>query len=1103
MRPYVLLLLWLFASAAVFAGPPSEPHFIENKNQWPEHIRFGADVRSGRILFASDRIYFSFWENLRNVDGKDGSGVVPHAQGYAESGAGTAKQNGHTYLVRFLNANPYTQVYGQHERPTRYNYLFGNDRSKWTSNAASFETLYYDDVYCDIDMRYYSEKGRMKYEWIVAPQVNPNTIRMSYEGLTRIYVDNENLHLETSVNEIWEMKPYAYQVVNGNRVEVMSRYVLNGNTVSYAFPDGYDECLPLIIDPILIFSAYSGSTLDNWGNTATYDERGNVYSGGIVEGGIGIPGYPITTGAFQMNYAGGAWDVGILKYDSSGSKLLYCTYLGGAGTETPQSLVVNEAGELLILGATSSPDFPVTNGTQFQGGTTIDPLGGVPYTGGTDIFVAKLSPDGDALLGATYLGGTSNDGVNFVSGAMLSFVKVESVLARNYGDQLRGDVLADADGYVYIASSTSSPDFPRPGFSALNTYSGGTHDAVLVKLSPDLSDIEWSRFIGGTETDAAYSVKLDSENNVFIAGGSDSPTIPGIVSGYKSTNTGNIDGWVMSFTNDGDHLSGTFLGTTQYDQAYFIDLNSEDEVFVFGQTLGTYVSGSTGRQFVHKLDHTLTISHWARVIGPGTISPTAFLVSDCGYIYLSGWGGAVNATNLNTGAGILTRNYIGGNTVGLPVTPDAYQKTTSGNDFYLLVLSEDGSENLYATFLGGSQSATHVDGGTSRFDKKGMVYHAVCAGCGGFSDFPAVNVSPLHRTNRSTNCNNAVFKFDLSLLKARLQTNSVKLDNPGLNRVCLEDPIVFQNLSNGGETFEWNLGDGTKFTKLDTIRFTHIYQQPGRYQIWLKAIDKGTCQVVDSATTFVDVFSIEMSVQDDDAMCLGDSYTLQASGADSYHWFTEDGSFSSGQRTPTISPAVTTKYYVLATEHEKCTHLDSVTINVIDHIQPEFETELIGNCNGLPIIRVANLTEDTRDADQIYFDFGDGNTSDSDEEMYQYANGGDYVIKLVGAREICVNEKTVPVTVQPLFVPNVITPLNPEGKNDTFVIGLGEDTGKTPADIGATVKLSIYNRWGRPIYSSDDYKNDWDGSGFPAGVYFYEVHVDNYGTCRSWVHVIR
>src|SRR5690606_33423188 len=224
---------------------------------------------------------------------------------------------------------------------------------------------------------------------------------------------------------------------------------------------GYDECLELIIDPILIFSAYSGSTMDNWGNTATYDARGNVYSGGMVSNDDFPSGFPVTPGAYQVAYAGGSWDIGILKYDSAGSELLYCTFIGGNGTETPQSLVVNSSGELLILGATGSSDFPVTNGSEFKGGENIDPLWGVPYLQGTDIFIAKLSPNGDKLLGATYLGGTSNDGVNLISGVMYSqLVKEDSPLARNYGDQLRGDIITDDDDFVYIASNTLSNDFP-------------------------------------------------------------------------------------------------------------------------------------------------------------------------------------------------------------------------------------------------------------------------------------------------------------------------------------------------------------------------------------------------------------------------------------------------------------------------------------------------------------------------------------------------------------------------------------------------------------------------------------------------------------------
>lgn len=136
---------------------------------------------------------------------------------------------------------------------------------------------------------------------------------------------------------------------------------------------------------------------------------------------------------------------------------------------------------------------------------------------------------------------------------------------------------------------------------------------------------------------------------------------------------------------------------------------------------------------------------------------------------MSGWGGAINAS----------RGFWISGTSGMPVTPDAYQKTTAGSDFYFIVLTNDASEMLYATFLGGNQSPVHVDGGTSRFDKGGIVYHSVCGGCGGgFDDFPTTP-NAWSRLNQSINCNNAAFKFDLSSLKARIQTNNITFDMPG------------------------------------------------------------------------------------------------------------------------------------------------------------------------------------------------------------------------------------------------------------------------------------------------------------------------------------
>ena len=118
----------------------------------------------------------------------------------------------------------------------------------------------------------------------------------------------------------------------------------------------------------------------------------------------------------------------------------------------------------------------------------------------------------------------------------------------------------------------------------------------------------------------------------------------------------------------------------------------------------------------------------------------------CDKIYIAGWGS-------NLGGPLSTLN--------LPIDTNAFQQTTDGNDFYLMVIDDAMSSMMYATYFGGSQSNEHVDGGTSRFDKKGIIYQSVCAGCGGNSDFPIEpNPGAVSLTNNSSNCNNGVFKFN-------------------------------------------------------------------------------------------------------------------------------------------------------------------------------------------------------------------------------------------------------------------------------------------------------------------------------------------------------
>src|SRR5690606_30188264 len=200
------------------------------------------------------------------------------------------------------------------------------------------------------------------------------------------------------------------------------------------------------------------------------------------------------------------------------------------------------------------------------------------------------------------------------------------------------------------------------------------------------------------------------DNSVYFAGGTTSTLMPTTAGAYQQSKLNGVDGYIGHVSADGSQLLAcTYNGTNSFDQNYFVQLDTEGFVYVIGQTLGSYpisngvYSNPNSGQYIQKFSPDLTTSIWSTRVGSGSgeidISPSAFLVTTCGQIYLSGWGGTINNSgSLNV----------------LPTTSNAFQTSTDGNDFYLMVLEADASELVYGTFFGGSQSAEHVDGGTSR-----------------------------------------------------------------------------------------------------------------------------------------------------------------------------------------------------------------------------------------------------------------------------------------------------------------------------------------------------------------------------------------------------
>lgn len=940
----ILLLMVLSFSLSAQEVPNHEGNFkfLENKGQWPDFVLFRAESKYGKMYVEQGRILYQF------VDLKE----MHHAHFNEVETIPDLKQE--LLIARFQGSKKVTEV--KKTKPSReyYNFFIGNDPGRWASKVRGYADIVLNDLYEGIDLRLNNEGDALKYDFIVAPHANPDQIRVEYPNAEKVLLTKDGgLRVKGKLGLIEEKKPYVYQVRNGRIVEISATYKIKDNVVTYEL-DEYDKTIELIIDPAMIFASYSGSLSDNFGMTATYDSEGSLYSGGIVFGN----GYPSSAGGYdengtftQVNAAAnqalryGITDIFLSKYSADGTTMVYSTYIGGGddfgGTEVPHSIICNDNNELYFFGTTSSDDFPMVNPIQstfngglyryfYNNGTYFFGSDGTKASGGTDIVIGRFSADGGTLLGSTYMGGSANDGLNYNEIADENG-NVYHGLVVNHGDPYRGEIMLDDAGNCYVVSCTYSSDFPLVN-PVQSTY-GGEMDGVIMKFSPDLSSLLLSTFWGGSGRDACYAIEFDSNTNVYVAGGTisgDLTTTPGSIQPIHN-NDALPDGFVTKFDAGGSSvLSSTFIGTLAYDQAYFLQVDRNDDVFVLGQTggdltpsSGVYSNPNSGL-FIKQLNTDLNTTVRQTVLGNGNgevnVSPTAFLVDVCGNLYVSGWGAGMQGT-LQQSAPLS----------GMPVTSDAFQQNHGdGYNFYLMVLSREMVSLLYGSYLGGGFSKEHVDGGTSRFDDKGIVYHSACGGCGGFSDFPTFPSNVWSLTNESANCNNLVYKFDLEIVPK--SEFSVDYEDG-----CAPFTVQFQNFSSDSTNYEWDFGDGV--TNTTDYNPTYTFNTPGTYEVTLY-IEDTICLLVDSSKVYVTVYdSLLLDVIPDTILCGPDQVQLWVNSygtGDTFLWSSQPDFSDTLNSYPTDSLATVlpnegTTYYVQVT-NAWCTRTDSMQVIFLSEV---------------------------------------------------------------------------------------------------------------------------------------------------------------------------
>ncbi len=1005
-----LCLFFLFAIKLSFA---QTLEYVENKGQWDSKIKFKSDI-GGSVFFLQTNGYKVLLNNKQDLENiaalysghfhrNEAGGGIKHTE--QPPGKEPAILHSFAYEVNFVGSSPNARVRPDKPLNTYNNYFVGNDPTKWAANCKIYNAIVYEDIYPGIDARYYTDNGNLKYDLIVHPGADVNKIALRFDGVDHLSVKNGNLIIKTSLGEVSEMRPYSYQVDAKAKIDIDADYLVEGNTVRFKI-NNYKSTATLIIDPTLIFASFTGSLVDNWGYTATYDGSGNFYGGGIAFG----TGYPVSVGAFQTVYGGGptegglsGYDIGIIKLSSNGVTRLYGTYLGGNGSEQPHSLVVDKEGNLIIAGRTNSTDFPNLNGTFGSGGKF-------------DIFLTKLSEDGTTLIGSRKIGGSADDGVNIRD---KETIIGPTSITRNYGDDARSEVIVDNNNNIYLASCTQSADFQVTG-SAFQPTFAGAQDGVVIKTNSDLSNILFSSFFGGSGDDAAFVLSLNpANNNIYIGGATTSSDLEGTGGNagpilFSSFRSGVSDGFVSIISNDGVSLIKTvYVGTAGNDMLYGVQFDKFGIPYVTGTTTvalpvinAAFNSQANGKQFITKMTADLSEVIYSANFGKGLsvpdISPTAFLVDRCENVYVAGWGGGLD----------ISQGYPNANTSGLSTTPNAIRATSDGSDFYFFVLEKNALSQLYGTFYGnldtGPDVGDHVDGGTSRFDKEGVIYEAMCANClqvGIFPTTPGV-WAPDNLAQTSAKCNEALVKiaFELAGVGSGVQSaiNGIKRDTSG----CLPLTVDFTDTIATGKIFVWHFNDGSPDTTTTEPSVTHIFNTIGDFRVQLISIDSMTCNISDTSYTNIrvrgdkaEVGFTSLKLPPCDSLKYQFNNTSVAPstkpfGSQSFEWDFGDG-------TTLISnlPSVTHNYPAPGTynialrliDTSYCNSPDSATqqLRIASNVEAQFEVPPFG-C--VPFTAI--FTNTSLAGQQFFWDFGDGTSSTDENPVHVYNSIDTYTIKL-------------------------------------------------------------------------------------------------------------
>jgi uncharacterized protein (TIGR03437 family) len=629
-----------------------------------------------------------------------------------------AKAPPEVFRMELRGANRAARVTGADKLAGVANYYVGNDTRKWRSGITTYGKVKYQGIYPGVDAVFYGNQRQLEYDFVVAPGADPRQISLALTGAEPSLDPDGNVVLKLADGDLGLKKPVVYQNVAGEKKLVEAGYAIAGNKISFRLGK-YDRTETLVIDPVFTYLTYlGGSSVDRIGSITAVgqvfspnqalaiDSAGNVY----VAGETLSTDFPLAA-AYQSTTKTPGYTSFVSALNSTGTALLYSTYLGGGntGSDVASSIAWDSFDNAVyVVGTATNANFPTTPGAFLTKNPNSQSFP----------FVAKFSASGQ-LTNSTLVGAAGAGGTGF-------------------------GVAADSLGRAYIVGYTSyngctpqalqncfptTPGAVIPGSNVVNGSNGNGTGFVSV-LNPSLSTLLYSTILGDpngaqSNTSEAFGVTVDPNGNFYVVGVTGSPSLPTTAGAFQRTlgvaSSIPLAGFAAKFgpvTSNGAILTYlTYLEATGVGFGDFpggVAADSQGNAYIGGYTNSPTFPVTTGAYntpcplnggrlcpaaFVTKLNPTGTGLVWSALVEPASF---------------------FSAIQLDTQGNI----YLIGNNSGAFVPVNPVEPALNQGGAFVAKLDPTGSTLLFSSLIGGTDGTGSLAITGLAVDAPGNIYIA-------------------------------------------------------------------------------------------------------------------------------------------------------------------------------------------------------------------------------------------------------------------------------------------------------------------------------------------------------------------------------------------